>query len=62
MVIIVRLDLDRYELNKLTDLIRDGVVQIHEACESKSFKALDDLRQLMQVRAWKQVTSVKKAS
>lgn len=55
MVIIVRIDLDKYDLGKLRDLVRDRVVTIPEAREAKSFKALDEYAQLMTVRAWQEM-------
>lgn len=52
MVIVVRIDLDRYDLGKLQDLIRDRVVTIPEAREARAFKALSDYAQLMTIRHW----------
>ncbi len=55
MVIVVRIDLDKYEIDQLTDLVRDQVVTISEARESGCFKALTDYDQLMQVREWQRI-------
>lgn len=52
MVVIVRLELDRYTLQQLTDLVLDGVVTINECIEGAvSIKALSEYDQLMWVRA-----------
>lgn len=60
MVIVVRLDLDRYDLKALSALIRDQVITISEASESRAFKELSEYDQLMMVRDW-QKTLKKKA-
>jgi hypothetical protein len=49
--VIVRLDLDRYTLTQLANLVTDGVLTISEVQESHAFKTLDDLTQLRWVRA-----------
>lgn len=51
MVVIVRLDLDRYDASTLQNLVREGVVTIGEACEAKSIKVLSEYERLMWVRA-----------
>lgn len=51
MVVIVRLDLDRYDASTLQSLVREGVVTIGEACEAKAVKQMSDYERLMWVRA-----------
>lgn len=56
MVVIVRLDLDKYDLGKLNDLIRDQIITMSEATESRAFKGLNEYQQYLQIRFWKQIT------
>ena len=56
MIIVVRIDLDKYDLGELTNLIRDQVITIDEACTSHAFKTeLNEYQQYLQIRAWKQI-------
>ncbi len=50
MVIVVRIDLDRYELEMIERLVVDGVVTIQEARQSRAVKALGDWKEVMWVR------------
>lgn len=51
MVVIVRLELDRYTIQQLTDLVLDGVVTINECIEGAiAVKSMSEYDQLMWVR------------
>lgn len=50
MVIIVRLDLDKYDPLTLSKFIREGIVTIGEATEAKCIKEMSDLHRLVWVR------------
>jgi hypothetical protein len=50
MVIIVRLDLDRYDALTISRFVREGIVTIGEATEAKCIKEMSDLHRLMWVR------------
>lgn len=52
MVIIVRLDLDQYDLNKITEFVNTGVLTAQEATESRTYKSLSEYEQLMTFRSW----------
>lgn len=55
MVVICRIDLDKFDLDRLTAFVREGIVTIAEASESRAFKALTEYEQLMRVRMWQKV-------
>lgn len=50
MVIVVRIDLDRYELEMIERLLVDQVITMTEARESRAVKALGDWQAVMWVR------------
>lgn len=50
MVIIVRIDLDRYDLSQIEAFVRDGIITLPEARESRAVQSLGDLEGLMWVR------------
>jgi hypothetical protein len=49
-VIIVRLDLDRYDLQMIERLVIDGVLSLSEARDSKAVKGLGDWQEVLWVR------------
>ena len=49
-VIIVRLDLDRYDLQMIERLVIDGVLSLSEARDSKAVKKLGDWQEVLWVR------------
>ena len=63
-VVIVRLDLDRYEMDVIEHLVVDGVVTIQEARDCRCIRELGDVGSLMWVRRIQKVihTFEKKAS
>ena len=62
MVVIVRLDLDKFSLSQLNDLIQDHIITISEACQAKSFTDLSPVLQLMQTRHWQGLIRSKKSA
>jgi hypothetical protein len=50
MVIIVRIDLDRYDLPQIEAFVRDGIITLSEARESQAVRSLGDLKELLWVR------------
>lgn len=50
MKILVRLDLDRYDLEMIERLVIDGVISPLEAMESKAVKDLGDWQGVMWIR------------
>ena len=55
MIVIVRLDLDRYDIDKINQLVVQSVLSVSEAAESRAFKQMSDYKQLMFVRHWQEV-------
>jgi hypothetical protein len=53
MVVIIRLDLDRYELDMIERLVVDGLVTIGEAVESRAYRndIVGDVAKLMWLRS-----------
>ena len=51
-IIYVRLDLDRFDLATLSELIVENILSVDEAIEAKVFKGLSSYQQLMQARIW----------
>lgn len=56
-VVVVRLDLDRYDAYTLACLVRDGVITVGDACEAESVKRMSDLNRLLWVRKTKELTA-----
>lgn len=54
-VVVVRLDLDRFDLHRLGELIRDDIIGVSDASETKVFKGLSEYQKLVQVRCWQRV-------
>jgi hypothetical protein len=54
MIVIVRLDLDRYDIDKINQLVVTGILSVSEAAESRAFKNKDSYTQLMYVRHWQE--------
>lgn len=52
MVIVIRIDLDKYDMDELDRLVVDGIVSISEASEAMCFKALGEYDQVLKVREW----------
>jgi hypothetical protein len=50
MVIIVRLDLDKYDALTLSRFVREGIVTIGEATEAKSIQRMSELHRLIWIR------------
>lgn len=50
MVIVVRIDLDRYEIEMIERLVVDGVVTLQEARECRAVKELGDWQSVLWVR------------
>lgn len=50
MVVIVRLDLDRYEIEVIERLVADGVISPTEAMESRAVKELGDWQSVVWMR------------
>lgn len=57
MIVIVRLDLDRYDLLMIARLYRDGLITMSEVTESKAYREMSELHRLMWER---QVMELKK--
>lgn len=51
MVVIIRLDLDRYDVKTIERLTKDGVITIGEATEARVIKKMSEFERLMWVRA-----------
>lgn len=49
-IVIVRLDLDRYDLITVERLLIDQIITLEEACESKWVRAMNDLERLTWIR------------
>lgn len=49
-IVIVRLDLDKYDALTLSKFCREGIVTIGEATESKALQEMSDLHRLLWVR------------
>lgn len=49
-VVIVRLDLDKYDALVLSRFVVEGVITIGEACDAKAIKGMSELHQLIWVR------------
>lgn len=49
-IVIVRLDLDRYDLEGLSTLVCDGVITIPDAREARAVRELPEYEELMWVR------------
>jgi hypothetical protein len=62
-VVIVRLDLDRYDALTISRLVRDRVITIGEATEAKCIKDMSDLHRLLWIRQVKDLmrTDIKEA-
>lgn len=50
MIVIVRLDLDKYEMSTIERLVQNGVISMGEATEARVIRELDDVKRLMWVR------------
>ena len=50
MIVIVRLDLDLYDLTTIERLVQNGVISMGEATESRVVCAMDELKKLMWIR------------
>ena len=50
MIVIVRLDLDRYDVRSIEKLYEGGVITLGEATESKVVKRMNDLDKLVWIR------------
>lgn len=50
MVIVVRIDLDKYDIDHLARLYVNGVVTMGEISESKAYKEMNELDQLRWTR------------
>lgn len=55
MIVVVRLDLDKYDLRTIEKLVINGVITMGEATESKSVKKMNDLEKLMWIREQQRV-------
>lgn len=60
-IVIVRLDLDKYDALTLSRLVVDGVITLGDACDAKSIKSMSDLHRLIWVRQVKSMMQVQKA-
>ena len=49
-VVIVRLDLDRYDALTLSKLVKEGVITTGDACEARAVRSMSALHRLMWVR------------
>lgn len=49
-IVIVRLDLDRYDLDVIERLVVGSVITMGEATESRAVQKMDDVRKLMWIR------------
>lgn len=50
MIVVVRLDLDRYDLDVIERLVVGSLITMGEATESRAVRAMDDVRKLMWIR------------
>jgi len=50
MIVVVRLDLDRYDLDVIERLVLGSLITMGEATESRAVRAMDDVRKLMWIR------------
>lgn len=50
MIVIVRLDLDRYDVDVIERLVADGVITVGEAVQSKAAESMSEYEQLMWIR------------
>ena len=55
MIVIIKLDLDRYDIDKINQYVCQGILSVSEAAESRAFKQMSDNKQLMFVRHWQEV-------
>lgn len=55
MIVIVRLDLDKYELKTIERLVQNSVITMGEATESREVKKMNDLDKLVWVREMQRV-------
>lgn len=55
MIVIVRLDLDRYDKNTIERLVTNGVITMGEATESRVIKKMNDLDRLVWIREMQRV-------
>ena len=55
MIVVVRLDLDKYDLRTIEKLVTNGVITMGEATESKQVKRMNDLEKLMWIREQQRV-------
>ncbi len=55
MIVVVRLDLDKYDLRTIEKLVTNGVITMGEATESKSVRKMNDLEKLMWIREQQRV-------
>lgn len=51
MIVIIRLDLDKYDLKTIERLTKDGVITMGEATESRVVQEMSEFERLMWVRA-----------
>lgn len=62
MIVIVRLDLDKYDLKTIERLYENGVITLGEAAESKAVKELTDLQKLQWCRKEQRARDMLQAS
>jgi len=47
MIVVIRLDLDRYDILTIAKLVRSEVITMTEAREAKSYKSMSEIYRLM---------------
>jgi hypothetical protein len=58
MIVIIRLDLDRYDIDKINQYVCQGILSVSEASESRAFKSKSEYDQLMYVRHWQEAMKI----
>jgi hypothetical protein len=55
MVIIVRIDLSKYDAGQLREFVKDGILTVGEACNAEAILRMSDYERVLWIRSVKGV-------